>query len=151
MANDANTLVLEYAEWQELVAAAATLDLVHGGYFRARLREIEFYCGPDNAPIGWRSGFTQGTPENARAVVGIAELVQPVVEDAVQVRLRITNWSALGEIAAAKARGEYEDRTEQFVEDENAALRGRPVEWEWLRRQFRKLREQASGSFLERD
>ena len=151
MDSDPDILTLHYEEWRELLAAASVLDLIHGGYFRARIREIEFYCGPENAPPGWRSGFGEGTPESARAAVGVAELVRPIGTEGVEIRLRVANWSALREIHSARSRGEYRDRPEQLSRDEEEALRGRPEEWEWLRRRFRTLREHAAGSLLGSD
>jgi hypothetical protein len=151
MDSEPDTLTLHYDEWRDLLAAASVLDLMHGGYFRARTREIEFYCGPENAPPGWRFGFAGSNPEQARAAVGVAELLRPLGADGVEIRLRVANWNALREVHSARSRGEYQDRPEELARDEEEALRGRPEEWEWLRRQFRKLREHAAGSLLERD
>jgi hypothetical protein len=148
MDSEPETLTLEYDEWRDLLAAASVLDLIHGGYFRARPREIEFYCGPENAPSGWRPGSAEDEGPETRVTVGVAELVGPIGADGVEIRLRVTNWSALRELRAALARGAYLNRPEQFTRDEEAALRGRPEEWDWLRLQFRKLRDHAAGSIL---
>jgi hypothetical protein len=137
-------------EWREILASASVLDLVHGGYTRARQREVLFYCGPDNAPEGWSGGYPEGSPEHPRAAVGAAEVVHyEEANDQFTIRLTVSNWSAARDVNRAFARGEYGERFQDFVLDQEAALRGGPAERRWLREQFQRLRRHSAGGLLD--
>lgn len=113
-----------------MLAAAAVLDLIHGGYYRARPGAILFYCGPENAPKGWNAGFREGSPDLPRGAVGTAEaLGWDERGDTVTVRLRVTDWRA-------------------FVLDQESAPRGRTEEQAWLQAEFERLRNHALGRAL---
>lgn len=142
-------IALPDGEWREMLAAASELDLVHGGYFRARPRAIFFYAGPDNAPAGWSGPFADGSPEAPRAAVGQAEVIGHKDPDGLTVRLTVSNWRAMRAVKEAYERGEYRGRFEQFVMDQETALRGREEDRAWLRVQFRRLQSHAAGSLVE--
>lgn len=122
-----DVLLLEADEWAAVLDSAATLDLVRGGYYRARGGRILLYCDPENAPAGWQWGFADGSPELPRALVGVAEAAEP--GPVVQVTLRVENWAAL------RAGG-------------TESLAGGPAEREWLRRRFALLRAHAAGTLV---
>jgi len=63
-------LTVSEEDWAAMLAAASELDLVHGGYFRARQAGILFYASPENAPEDWGAAFAEGSPEVPRALVG---------------------------------------------------------------------------------
>lgn len=129
-------------------AAASGLDLIHGGYFRARPASILFYAGPDNAPAGWPYGFPDGAPEAARARVGEAEVVGPEGPNELTVRLTVSNWAALRAVNAADP-GDHPGSYRERVMAQEAAFRGRTEDRAWLREQFRKLRAHAAGKLVE--
>lgn len=136
-------------EWREMLATASVLDLVHGGYYRARRDAVLFFCGPENAPASWQHGFPEGSPETPRAAVGSAEVVHYEEEnDQFTLRLTVSNWGAAREVSHAWERGEYRDRYQEFVLDQEAALRGGDAERAWLREQFARLRRHAGGDLI---
>jgi len=142
-------ITLQGEEWRELLASAAVLDVVHGGYFRARRDAILFFCGPENAPEGWGGGFPEGSPGIPRATVGAAEVVHyEEANDKFTVRLSVSNWAAARDVIRAQERGEYGERHEEFVLAQEAALRGGDPERGWLRRQFERLRRHSDGGLL---
>lgn len=151
MSAEADRIELERDEWDDLLAAAATLDLVHGGYFRARGSTIQFYCCPENAPEGWSDGFPDGSPDLPRALVGEAQATVEPEARRVSVRLLVSNWSAVRAVKQRYDRGEYRGRFERFIQDQESALRGREEDRAWLREQFRRLRGHAAGRILEED
>lgn len=130
--------------------AAAELDLVRGGYFRARPQSILFYCDPENAPEGWSGPFGEGSPEAPRALIGEAEAEGLDAENQRVVRLVVSNWRAMRGVKDAYDRGEYQGRWTQFLLDQESAFRGRPEEREWLRGRFERLRIHAAGQILSR-
>lgn len=132
-----------------MLASAAVLDLVHGGYYRAQPRSIRFYAGPDNAPDGWAGGWTDGSPGLARALVGEAEVLEEASESDLCVRLRVSNWGAVRDVKQAFDRGEYRGRFDAFVMAQEAALRGRAEDREWLRREFARLRSHTRGALIQ--
>ena len=132
-----------------MLASAAVLDLIHGGYFRARPSGIQVYCSPENAPVGWAGAFPDGSPEVPRALVGQAEVVGEASENLVIVRLVVSNWGAVRAVKQAFERGEYKGRFQQFVLDQEAALRGRPEDREWLHDQVVRLRTHSSGRLID--
>lgn len=134
-----------------MLAAAAVLDLVHGGYFRAQATGIRFFASPENAPEGWSGEFPDGSPELPRALVGEAEVVGEASENEVIVRLRVSNWAAVRAVKQAFDRGDYRGRFQDFVLDQEAALRGRPEDRTWLREQFDRLRAHARGAIIPGD
>jgi hypothetical protein len=134
-------------EWGEMLAAAAVLDLVHGGYFRARPTGVLFYCSPENQPEGWAQGFPDGSPEMPRALAGEAE-VEETEAGEVTVRLTVSNWAAVRAVKQAYDRGEFRDRFQEYVMAQEAALRGRSEDRAWLREQFRRLRVHAAGTLV---
>jgi hypothetical protein len=142
-------VVLPSEEWREMLAAAAVLDLVHGGYFRAQPCSIRFYCGPENAPEGWSARFPDGSPDLPRALVGEAEGMPAEEENQILVRLIVSNWHAMRRVKAAYDRGEFRDGFQEYVLAQESALRGRPEERFWLRAQFDRLRAHATGAVLE--
>jgi hypothetical protein len=148
MSSEIDQAILPSDDWREMLASAAVLDLVHGGYYRARPTSIRFYASPENAPEGWTGGFAEGTPELPRALVGEAEVAGEASENEVIVRLRVSNWTAVRAVKQAFDRGEYRGRFQDFVLDQEAALRGRPEDRTWLRAEFERLRAHARGSLL---
>jgi hypothetical protein len=141
-------VALTYEEWEGALDAAAELDLVHGGLFRARGPSVLVFCSPDNAPDRWSYGFPDGSPDLPRALVGQVEVEDAARENEVVVRLTVSNWGAAREVKAAHERGEYGERFGEFVLDQEAALRGTPAERSWLRRQFERLRAHSAGRLL---
>jgi hypothetical protein len=148
MSSEIDQLVLSSEEWREMLASAAVLDLVYGGYYRAQPRSIRFYAGPDNAPEEWAGGWPDGSPGLARALVGEAELLEEASEDDVVIRLRVSNWAAVRDVKLAFDRGEYRGRFEAFVMAQEAALRGRCQDRAWLRREFHRLRSHSRGTLI---
>jgi hypothetical protein len=132
-----------------MLASAAVLDLVHGGYFRARPTGIQVYCSPENAPPAWPGAFPDGSPELPRALVGQAEVAGEASENLVIVRLVVSNWGAVRAVKQAFERGEYRGRFQDFVLDQEAALRGRPEDRQWLRAQVERLRTHSSGRLID--
>lgn len=147
MQAEIDLVTLSQEEWMEMRRSAAELDLIHGGYFRARPRSILFYCDPENAPESWRGPFTEGTPEAPRALVGEAEVLDGF-PDTVEVRLVVSNWAAMKAVKDAYDRGEYRGRWSDFVMDQETAFRGREADREWLRVRFARLRGHALGNAL---
>jgi hypothetical protein len=141
-------LVLPSEEWREMLASAAVLDLVHGGYYRARPTAILFFSSPENAPEGWPGEFPDGSPELPRALVGEVEVVGEAAENLVRVRLRVSNWAAVRAVKQAFDRGEYRGRFQDFVLDQESALRGRAEDRQWLRVQFDRLRAHSRGALI---
>jgi hypothetical protein len=141
-------VTLPAEEWREMLAAASELDLIHGGYFRARAGAILFYCSPEGAPSGWDQGFPDGSPDVPRAYVGEAEVFEHDDALGVTVRLRVSNWAAARAVKQAYDRGEYRGRFAEFVRAQEEALRGRPAHRAWLSEQFHRLRSHASGKLL---
>ena len=131
-----------------MLETAAELDLVRGGYFRARPNSILFFCDPDNAPVGWGGAFGEGTPEAPRALVGEAE-VNASAEDDVEVRLVVSNWGAMKTVKQAYDRGAYRGRWIEFLVDQETAFRGRNEDREWLRRRFERLRAHGRGGLVD--
>jgi hypothetical protein len=148
MEAEADLVRLSFEEWRDLLAAAVELDLVHGGFFRARGEGIQFFAGPEDAPAGWSAPFGEGSPELPRALVGEAEVLERDGENGVTVRLRVSNWSAARAVKEAYDRGEYRGRFQQYVMAQEAALRGRPEDRAWLRRQVERLRDHAAGMLV---
>ena len=144
-------LTVSAEEWAAMLAAASELDLVHGGYFRAREAGILFYAAPDNAPEGWGGAFAEGSPEVPRALVGEAEVAGRDEENGVTVRLRVSNWAAVRAVKQAYDRGEFRGRFQEYVLAQEAALRGRPEDRAWLRRQVLRLRDHATGRLVDED
>jgi hypothetical protein len=142
-------VTLSADEWDALRAAAAELDLVRGGYYRARPGAILCYAGPENAPEGWASGFPDGSPELPRAHVGAAELVDAGDLDRVLLRLTVANWAAARSVQGVGEAAETAIGYRAFVLAQEAALRGRPEERAWLRRQFERLRRHAAGGLVD--
>lgn len=132
-----------------MLAAAAVLDLVHGGYFRARPTAIQFYAGPENAPEDWLGEFPDEEPP--RVLVGEAEVDAAAQANEITVRLTVSNWAAVRSVKLAWERGEYRDRFERYVLDQEAALRGRPEDRAWLRAQFQRLRRHALGALIDEE
>lgn len=139
---------LPAGEWQEMLSAAAELDLIRGGYYRARAAGILFYCSPDNAPERWNGGFPEGSPDLPRAYVGEAEVREWEGPDQLVVRLLVSNWGAVRDVKQAYDQGEYRGRFQEFVRDQEAALRGRQEDRAWLRLRFKRLQEHARGSLI---
>jgi hypothetical protein len=83
-----------------------------------------------------------------RALVGEVEVEDSEQANEVTVRLRITNWAAARAVKQAHAAGEYRDRYQQYVLDQEAALRGRAEDRAWLREQVERLRSHAAGTLL---
>ena len=131
-----------------MLAAASELDLVHGGYFRARPSLIQFYGSPENAPDGWSDGFPDGSPDTPRALVGQAEAARGENEDEVVVRLTVSNWQAVRDVKRAFERGDYRGRFQEYVMAQESALRGRKADRRWLREQLERLRAHAGGALL---
>lgn len=131
-----------------MLASAAVLDLVHGGYFRARPTAILFFCSPENAPLGWLGEFPDGSPELPRALVGEVEVAGEVSENLICVRLVVSNWAAVRAVKQAFDRGDYQGRFQDFVLDQEAALRGRAEDRQWLRAQFERLRAHSRGALI---
>lgn len=131
-----------------MLASAAVLDLVHGGYYRARPTAILFFCSPENAPEGWDGEFSDGSPGLPRAQVGQVEVVGEVTEDLISVRLVVSNWAAVRAVKQAFDRGEYRGRFQEFILDQEAALRGRTEDRQWLRQQFERLRAHSRGALI---
>lgn len=148
MQAEVDLVTLPLDEWAEMRRAAAELDLVRGGYFRARPQGVLFYCDPANAPEGWTGGFAEGTPEAPRALVGEAEAVGLEGDDHIVLRLLVSNWQAMRSVKEAYDRGEYRGRWAQFHLDQESAFRGNPEEREWLRTRFERLRQYAAGLLL---
>lgn len=149
MDDEIDLVSLPRDDWSEMLASAAVLDLVHGGYYRARSAIIQFYCGPEDVPEGWAGDFPDGSPELPRALVGEAEGSAFEADGSVTIRLRVSNWGAVRRLKEAYDRGDYRGRFQQFVLDQEAALRGRSEDRAWLKRQFRKLRAHAAGTLIE--
>lgn len=147
-ATEIDLVTVSPEEWRDALAAAAELDLVHGGYFRARDSRIQFYCSPDNAPEGWSGSFGEGSPETPRALVGEAEVASRDEANGVTVRLRVSNWGAVRSVKQAYDQGEFRGRFHEYVMAQEAALRGRPEDRRWLRKQFARLRGHASGKLV---
>lgn len=148
MQGEVDLVTLPLDEWSEMRSAAAELDLVRGGYFRARPGGIQFFCDPENAPEGWTGKFAEGTPEAPRALVGEAEAVGLQGEDEIVVRLLVSNWNAMRTVKDAYDRGEYRGRWTQFQVDQESAFRGNPQERAWLRARFQRLRQHSTGHVL---
>jgi len=148
MSDEIDLITLPSEEWREMLASAAVLDLVHGGYYRAQPRSIRFYASPDNAPDDWAGGWPDGSPGLARALVGDAELVEEASESDVLIRLRVSNWAAVRSVKLAFDRGEYSGRFQEFVLAQETALRGRPQDRAWLRSEFRRLRSHTRGTLI---
>lgn len=136
-------------EWREMLAAASVLDLVHGGYFRARSRSILFFCGPESAPADWSAGFPEGSPDLPRALVGQAEVVGPAEPNGVSVRLTVSNWNAVRDVKQAFDRGQFRGNFQDYVLAQESALRGRLEERRWLRAQWERLRTHTSGRLVD--
>lgn len=149
MSEGVDLIHLSPDEWQAVKAAAAELDLVHGGYFRTRPNGVLFFCGPENAPPGWSQGFPEGSPDLPRAAVGAAEVVEVGPDDELTIRLRVSNWGAMRDVKHAYDQGAYRGRHEEFIRAQEAALRGRPEERAWLHGQFQRLKSHASGTVLD--
>lgn len=148
MSSEIDLVTLSSEEWREMLASAAVLDLVHGGYYRARPTAILFFCSPENAPDGWPGEFTDGSPDLPRAQVGEVEVAGEVSENLLSVRLIVSNWAAVRAVKQAFDRGEYQGRFQQFVLDQEAALRGRSEDRLWLRAQFERLRSHSRGALI---
>jgi hypothetical protein len=152
-ASEIDLVTLSPDEWQEVLAAAAELDLIPGGHFRARDSRLLFYGSPDNAPEGWTGPFNEGSPEMPRALVGEAEVAARDEENGVTVRLRVSNWGAVRGVKQAYDQGEFGcplgDRFQEYVMAQEAALRGRTEDRRWLKRQFARLRSHAAGKLVE--
>jgi len=136
-------------DWAAMRAAAAELDLVRGGFFRAREAGILFYCPRETAREGWSGAFGEGSPELPRALVGEAEVAARDEENGITVRLRVSNWGAVRAVKQAYDRGEFRGRFQEYVLAQEAALRGRPEDRAWLRRQILRLRDHATGRLVE--
>ncbi len=141
-------VTLSSGEWRVLLQAAAELDLVHGGYYRSRPGAVLFFAGPDNSPVGWSRDYPDGSPHLPRAAVGQADLYGFEGTETVTVRLSVSNWGAMRAVKQAYDRGEYRGRFEQFLRDQEAALRGRPEDRRWVREQFHRLRAYAHGTLI---
>ncbi len=141
-------LTLRGEEWRKMLAAAAELDLIRGGYYRSRPQGILFFCSPEHSPVGWEAGFADGSPDLPRGYVGQAEVEGVDGENDIVIRLSISNWTAMRSVKQAWERGEYRGRFEQYVMDQETALRGRREDRRWLRDEFRRLRAYASGDLL---
>jgi hypothetical protein len=148
MADEIDLVTLSLEEWQSMLEAAAELDLVRGGYFRARPSSILFFCDADNAPMGWEGAYGEGTPEAPRALVGEAEVHASAGKD-VEVRLVVSNWGAMKSVKQAYDRGAYRGRWTEFLVDQESAFRGRNEDREWLRRRFERLRAHGRGGLVE--
>ena len=149
MTREIDIVALPAGEWRDILASAAELDLIHGGYFRARGAEIVFYCSPENAPDGWPASYPDGSPELPRAAVGTAELVEAGRGDIVNVRLLVSNWAAVRAVKQAHDRGEFTGRFQEYVLAQEAALRGRPEDRAWLTEQWERLRSHAAGTLVD--
>lgn len=145
--DDTRSHLITLAEWRSLRAAAAELDLLHGGAFRARGSRIQFFCSPENAPEEWDLGFPDGSPDVPRACVGEAQ-AEALGGGQVRVRLCAANWHALRRVKQAYDQGSYTGRFQEYVRAQQTALRGRPEDMVWLERQFARLRDHASGRLL---
>ncbi len=135
--------------WDEVRAAAAELDLVHGGYYRATDNGIRFFCGPQNCPLGWDLPFTDGSPELPREFVGDITVMGLTGSEGVRLRLTVANWAAVQAVKRAYDRGEYRGRFQEFVQDQEQALRGRLEDRHWLRVQFERLLRYATGALVD--
>jgi len=141
--SETDRVYLAAGEWEELLAAAVELDLVRGGYYRAREGVILCYCGPDDPPEGWTHGFAGGSPDLPRALVGQAEVEPGAAPNRTAVRLEVANWAAARAVPRAEGSG-----FPQYVLAQEQALRGTEAERRWLRRAFDRLRHHARGSLL---
>jgi hypothetical protein len=148
MSPEIDQLTLPAEDWRSMLAAASELDLVHGGYFRARPAEIQFFAGPDNAPEGWNEKFTDGSPDVPRALVGRAEAAFGEDLDHPVIRLVVSNWSAMRAVKQAYDRGEYRGRFQDYVLAQEGALRGRAEDRAWLCEQFHRLLAHANGKLV---
>jgi len=131
-----------------MLATAAVLDLVHGGYYRARPTAILFFCSPENAPEGWPGEYPDGSPDLPRALVGEVEVAGEVSEKLISVRLVVSNWAAVRAVKQAFDQGEYLGRFQEFVMAQEAALRGRSEDRLWLHAQFDRLRAHSRGALI---
>ncbi|MBI3909568.1 MAG: hypothetical protein HY320_01380 [Armatimonadetes bacterium] len=143
-----DTWMLPAAEWQALRQAARELDLVYAGYYRLRPTSIAVYCGPHSHPEGWDLPFTDGSPDLPRQYVGEFEAEPGPGDEQVTVRLLVANWAAVQAVKAAYDQGRYRGRFQEFVRDQEIALRGRPEDRVWLREQLRRLRQHVQGALL---
>ena len=148
MSPEIDLVTLPADEWREMLAAASELDLIHGGYFRARPGAIQFFCSPEVGPEGWDQGYRDGSPGAPRAYVGEAELFSSDEAGGITVRLTVSNWAAARAVKQAYDRGEYRGRFAEFVRAQEEALRGRPAHRAWLCEQFHRLRAHAGGKLL---
>jgi hypothetical protein len=144
-----DTLAVSAAEWRAVRAAAAELDLVHGGYFRLRTAAVAFYCSPENHPAGWDLPFTDGCPETPRQFVGEVEVVTWSESDQVRLRIAVANWAGVQAIKRDYDRGRYQGRFQEYIRDQEEAFRGRSEDREWLRAQFHRLHRHALGALLD--
>jgi hypothetical protein len=149
MQPEVDLVTMTEAEWDDLRAAAAGLDLVRGGCYRVRGETIQFYASPENAPPGWQGGFDEGIPEAPRGLAGKVERIEPHDGSGALLRLTVENWGAARAISEADRAGDYGGDHTRFVLDQEAALRGRPEERAWLRAQFERLRAHTAGDLLE--
>ncbi len=143
-----DSITMSSEDWSAVQAAAAELDLIHGGYYRVRTNAIAFYCSPENHPEGWSEPYNDGTPEAPRQCVGEAEATDEGAA-AVRVRFVVTNWAGLLTIKLAYDRGAYRDRFTEYVRDQENAIRGRREDRAWIRAQFDRLRTHVSGALVE--
>jgi len=67
------------------------------------------------------------------------------------VRLRVSNWAAVRAVKQAYDRGEFRGRFQEYVLAQEEALRGRPEDRAWLRRQVIRLRDHATGRLVDED
>ena len=148
MTPEIDLVTLTSEEWREMLATASVLDLVHGGYYRARPTTILFFCSPETAPNGWPGEYPDGSPDLPRALVGEVEVAGEVSENLISVRLVVSNWAAVRAVKQAFDRGEYRERFQEFVMDQEAALRGRAEDRLWLHAQFERLRAHSRGALI---
>jgi hypothetical protein len=81
--------------------------------------------------------------------VGEAEVLGVDEADRVMVRLLVSNWGAMRSVKKAFDRGEYRGRFQQYVMDQEGALRGRREDRVWLCEQFHRLLAHAGGKLVE--
>jgi hypothetical protein len=134
-------------DWIAAHAAAAELDIEHGGYCDARRRNaIHFWAGPENKPQGFDHEFLTGVFAAPRAYIGVA-IAELLHVELVRVTLEVRNEAArLAAIAAAEAAGLPAQAT---AAAERRAMAGTAEDLEWLQREFLRLCRYASGGLLD--
>jgi len=143
MTRETGEIELTIDEWEETLAAARTLDLIHGGYFRVQSNHIRIFCGPGNRPEGWPEEYPHGSPGLPRAEVGAAEEVERTGEGLVRVRIVVARWAHLRRLS--KGNGPLRRLAREAL---GPALRGSESDGEWLRRRFEDLRGFAAGRLV---